>query len=66
MSVLGRGKIVRARGAGPFFMRSASPANEMPHYLYVTRGVGHLMKIRLFCPPEITLITVTRTAARLT
>lgn len=47
-------------------MRSASPANEMPHYLYVTRGVGHLMKIRLFCPPEITLITVTRTAARLT
>jgi predicted MPP superfamily phosphohydrolase len=26
--------------------------------LYVTRGVGHLMKLRLFCPPEVTCLTL--------
>ena len=28
--------------------------------LYVTRGIGHLLKVRFFCPPEITVITLSR------
>ncbi len=54
----------RERAAGLFHFPH-SPANEMPHHLYVTRGVGHLLKVRLFCPPEITLITLQPAASTL-
>jgi predicted MPP superfamily phosphohydrolase len=37
------------------------PDPAAPHRaLYITRGVGHLLKVRLFCPPEITHITLQR------
>lgn len=36
------------------------PDPAHPHKaLYITRGVGHLLKVRLFCPPEVTCITLT-------
>jgi predicted MPP superfamily phosphohydrolase len=28
--------------------------------MYVSRGVGHWFRIRLFCPPEVTCLTLTR------
>jgi len=44
----------RSRYAGAYH-----PDMEHPHrMLYITRGVGHLVKIRLFCPPEVTCITL--------
>jgi len=44
----------RERSAGLFHLDATQPHRA----LYVTRGVGHLRKIRFFCPPEITCITL--------
>jgi predicted MPP superfamily phosphohydrolase len=46
----------RERAAGLFHLEPETPQKA----LYVTRGVGHLLKVRLFCPPEITCITLVR------
>ncbi len=44
----------RSRYAGAYY-----PDKQNAHrMLYITRGVGHLTKIRLFCPPEVTCITL--------
>jgi uncharacterized protein len=42
------------RAAGLFHL---SP-NHPERALYITRGVGYLRRIRLFCPPEVTSITL--------
>jgi uncharacterized protein len=44
----------RDRAAGLLHLNPTQPHQA----LYVTRGIGHLRKIRFFCPPEITLITL--------
>jgi predicted MPP superfamily phosphohydrolase len=44
----------RERAAGLFHLDPSQPHRA----LYVTRGVGHLLKVRLFCPPEVTCITL--------
>ena len=44
----------RERHAGLFHLDPAQPHRA----LYVNRGIGHLLKIRLFCPPEITCFTL--------
>ena len=44
----------KERAAGLFHLTPAHPERA----LYVNRGVGYLRRIRLFCPPEITCITL--------
>ena len=63
---------VRIPGIGPIFVpvvhRERSQGlfhltPERPHRaLYVNRGIGHLLQIRLFCPPEVTCFTLQPTA----
>jgi predicted MPP superfamily phosphohydrolase len=44
----------RERAAGLFHLDAAQPERA----LYVTRGVGHLLRVRVFCPPEVTCVTL--------
>ena len=44
----------RERDAGLFHLDPAQPHRA----LYVSRGVGHLLRVRLFCPPEVTCFTL--------
>ncbi|MEI8195938.1 MAG: metallophosphoesterase [Phycisphaerae bacterium] len=44
----------KERAAGLFHLTPRHPERA----LYVNRGVGYLRRIRLFCPPEITCITL--------
>jgi uncharacterized protein len=44
----------KERAAGLFHLNPAHPQRA----LYVNRGIGYLRRIRLFCPPEITCITL--------
>jgi uncharacterized protein len=44
----------KERAAGLFHLTPAHPERA----LYVNRGVGYLRRIRLFCPPEVTCITL--------
>jgi len=44
----------RERAAGLFHLDASKPDRT----LYVSRGVGHLLGFRLFCPPEVTCITL--------
>ncbi len=44
----------RERAAGLFHLDASQPERA----LYVTRGVGHILRVRLFCPPEVTCITL--------
>lgn len=48
----------RERVSGMYHLEAERPEKG----LYVTRGVGHLMKLRLFCPPEVTCLTLRGTA----
>jgi predicted MPP superfamily phosphohydrolase len=44
----------RERAAGLFHLNPAFPERA----LYVSRGVGHILQVRLFCPPEVTCFTL--------
>ncbi len=44
----------RERAAGLFHLNPKFPQQA----LYVSRGVGHILQIRLFCPPEVTCFTL--------
>ena len=46
----------RDRAAGLMYPDATRPDRAM----YVNRGVGHLMKVRFFCPPEVTCVTLER------
>ncbi|MCL2639618.1 MAG: metallophosphoesterase [Phycisphaerales bacterium] len=46
----------RERAAGLIYPDTARP----DRVLYVNRGVGHLLKVRFFCPPEVTCVTLER------
>jgi len=49
----------RERAQGLFHLNKEFPQRA----LYVSRGVGYLLQVRLFCPPEVTCITLTGTPA---
>jgi predicted MPP superfamily phosphohydrolase len=44
----------RERYAGLYHLSPKFPDRA----LYITRGVGHILQVRLFCPPEVTCITL--------
>jgi predicted MPP superfamily phosphohydrolase len=46
----------RERSQGLFHLDPGQPDRA----LYVTRGAGHGFKLRLFCPPEVTCLTLQR------